>query len=243
MDLGQADAAEKSFAAGVQAMEEAAAQFPADSPRRVLAMTTAPAERALLSLRDGRYAAALDQSSAVIKRLDDLVAEFATIDSAIERRVGIDALHGLLEVVSSAAVHLGKYDVAEAAARRHDMLPAGQAADPELHKAIRQVEIARALVGQGKRAEARATVEPALSLLRDRASAGTTMVNLRQSLAEALYVGALAQEDDPAGLAERRRLLDQASVVLAGASAEARQLRTLRELSEDIATARQASGG
>ena len=224
-------------------MEEAAAQFPADSPRRVLAMTTAPMEQAQLSLLAGRYAAALDQASAVVKRLDDLAAESAKSDPMIERRISVGALHNPLEVVTAAAIHLGKYEVAEAAARRHDALPPGQMTDPDLHKAMRQVEVARARVGQGKSAEARATLEPALNLLRDRASNGTTMVSLREGLAEALYVDALAQADDPAGLAEKRRLLDQASAVLAGASAEARQLRTLRELSEEIATARQAPGG
>jgi hypothetical protein len=243
MDLGQTEAAERSFAAGVQAMEEAAAQFPADSPRRVLAMTTAPTEQALLSLRAGRYAAALDQASAVARRLDDLAAESAKSDPMIERRISIGAMHGLMEVVTAAAIHLGKYDVAEAAARRHDTLAAGQTADPDLHKALRQVEIARALTGQGKRAEARTTLEPALVLLKERAGTGTTPLGLRHSLAEALYVAGLAQENDAAGLAEKRKLLDQASAMLAGAPAEARQLRTLRELSEEIATARQASGG
>ena len=243
MDLGQTEAAERSFAAGVEAMEQAAAQYPADSPRRVLAMATAPAEGARLSLRAGRYAAALDQSSAIVRRLDDLAAETASTDVAIQRRISSGPLHGLLEVVFSAAIRLGQYDVAEAAARRHDALPPGQVTDPDLHKAARQVEIARALVGQGKRAEARATLEPALPLLRDRASTGTIALDMRQSLAEALHVAALAQADDPAGLAEKRRLLDQASAILAGASAEARQLRTARELSEEIATARQAPGG
>lgn len=243
MDLGQTEAAERSFAAGVQAMEEAASLFPADSPRRVLAMTTAPMEQSLLSLRAGRYAAALDQSSAVVKRLDDLAAESAKSDPMIARRISIGALHGPLEVVYAAAIRLGQYDVAEAAARRHDNLPPGQVTDPDLHKAARQVEIARAQVGQDRRTEAQATLEPGLALLRDRASIGTIALSLRQGLAEALYVAALAQADDAAGLAERRRLLDQASAVLAGAPAEARQLRTLRELSAEIATARQAAGG
>jgi tetratricopeptide (TPR) repeat protein len=243
MDLGQTEAAEKSFSAGVQAMEEAAAQFPADSPRRVLTMTSAPTEQALLSLRAGRHAAALDQASAVVKRLDDLAAESAQTDPMIERGISIFALHGPLEVVTTAATHLGKYDVAEAAARRHDTLPPGQATDPDLHQAARQVEIARAQVGQGKRAEARATLDPAFVLLRDRASTGTIALRLRQGLAEALYVAALTQADDAAGLAEKRKLLDQASAMLAGASVEARQLRTLRELAEEIATARRTAGG
>ena len=206
-------------------------------------MTSAPAEQALLSLRAGRHAAALDQASAIVKRLDDLAAESARTDPMIERRISIFALHGPLEVVTAAAIHLGKYDVAEAAARRHDTLPPGQVTDPDLHQAARQVEIARAQVGQGKRAEARATLQPALAVLKDRAGTGTTSLRLRQGLAEALYVAALAQGDDAAGLAEKRKLLDQASAMLAGASAEALQLRTLRELSEEIATARRTSGG
>ena len=160
-----------------------------------------------------------------------------------EPPVSLVALHGLLEVVTAAAMRLGKYEVAEAAARRHDTLPPGQTSDPDLHKAMRQVEIARALAGQGKRAEARTTLEPALALMQERASTGTTSLALRQGLAEALYAAALAQTDDAAGLAEKRRLLDQASAVLAGAPAEARQLRTSRELSDEIAAARQASAG
>jgi tetratricopeptide (TPR) repeat protein len=240
MSLGQVAEAERSFAEGVKATEEAAAQFPADSPRRVIAMTTVPSERALLSLRAGNPAAALDQSSAVVKRLDDLVAESAATDEAVERRISNDLLHGLMEVVFDAAVQLGKYDVAEAAARRHAALPRGQSTDPEMHAAIRQVELAWALAGQGRLAEARATLAPALDLLRKRSGMGTMTHNLRENYAKALYVDARAQDDDPAGRTAGRRALEEATAVLAGASAESRQLRPLRELSEQIAKARVA---
>ena len=237
MDQGQSAAAERSFADGVKATEEAAAQFPADSPRRVLAMTRVPAERALLSLRSGRYAAALDQSSATVKRLDDLGAASAGADATIERRISIGALHGLLETVFTSALHAGKFDVAEAAARRHGELPTGGTSDSGLHKALRQVEIARALVGQGKRAEAQAALQPALDLIRERTSSGTVGTALRRSYAEALYVEASVQGGDPDGRKARRRALDEASAVLVGVSAEARQLRSMRQLSEEIAAA------
>jgi hypothetical protein len=240
MSLGQVAEAERSFAEGVKATEEAAAQFPADSPRRVIAMTTVPSERALLSLRAGNPAAALDQSSAVVKRLDDMVAESAATDEAVERRISNELMHGLMEVVFDAAVQLGKYDVAEAAARRHAALPRGQSTDPEMHAAIRQVELAWALAGQGRLAEARATLAPALDLLRKRSGMGTMTHNLRENYAKALYVDARAQDDDPAGRTARQRALEEATAVLAGASAESRQLRPLRELSEQIAKARVA---
>jgi len=238
MSLGQVAEAERSFAAGVQATEEAAAQFPADSPRRVVAMTAVPSERALLSLRAGNFPAALDQSSAVVKHLDNLAAESAATDEAVERRISNELMHGLMEVVFDAAVQLGKYDVAEAAARRHGALPRGQSTDPDMHTALRQVELAWALAGQGRHAEARATLAPALDLLRKRSVTGTMTHNLRESYAKALYVDARAQDDDPVGRTARRRSLDEAAAVLDGASAEARQLRPLRELSKGIATAR-----
>jgi hypothetical protein len=222
----------------VKATEEAAAQFPADSPRRVLAMTRVPAERALLSLRAGRYAAALDQSSATARRLDDLVAESAGADATMERRMSVGALHGLLETVFTSALHTGKFDVAEAAARRHDALPLGGNFDPALHKAHRQVEMARALVGQGKRGEAQAALQPGLDLIRERTSSGTAGTGLRRSYAEALYVEASVQGGDPDGRKARQRALDEASAVLAGVSAEARQLRSMREVSEEITAAR-----
>jgi len=173
-----------------------------------------------------------------LKRLDDLAAASAGTDATMARRIGVFAPHGLLETIYSAAIHLGKYDVAADAARRHDSLPLGQASDPELHEALRQVELARALVGQGKRVEVQATLEPTLAMLRGRVSTGTATLSLRQGCAEALYAAALAQGDDPAGRATRRRLLDEASALLAGVSAEARQLRSLRQLSDEIAAAR-----
>jgi hypothetical protein len=69
---------------------------------------------------------------------------------------------------------------------------------------------------------------------------GTMTHNLRENYAKALYVDARAQDDDPAGRTARRRALEEATAVLAGASAESRQLRPLRELSEQIAKARVA---
>ena len=239
MEFGQTAAAERTFALGVQATEESASQFPGDSERHALAIIRPVAERARLSLAAGNYAVAFAQASGVVARLD----EFA---SSADRYVVLwkdDLLHGALETVTTAGLRLGKFADAEAAARRHDTLEPGNNEDPEMHSAMRQVEMAQALTGQGRHDEARAALEPALVLLRDRTNAGTMGLDLRQNWAEALYVHALAQEAEPTGRAARAKALTEASAVLAGLSAEARQLRSVRALSDDISAARAKSGG
>jgi tetratricopeptide (TPR) repeat protein len=239
MEFGRSAAAERSFASGVKATEEVAAQQPADSERHAIAIIRPVQEQAQLSLAAGSYAVAFEQASAVVRRLD----EFA---SSADRYVVLwidDLLHGALETVSSAGMRLGKFAEAEAAARRHDALEPGSNEDPQLHRARRQVEVAQALVGQGRRDEARAELEPALALLRDRTKSGAMGLDLRRDYAAALYVQALAQDDGPAGRAVRAKALAEASTVLGGLSPEARQLRFVRVLSDDISAARQAPGG
>jgi len=107
-----------------------------------------------------------------------------------------------------------------------------------MHKALRQVELARALEGQGRRAEAKATLAPALAVFRERTRSGAMGLDLRRSYAQALYVEAMLQDDDAAGRRIREQSLAEASAVLAGASAEAREMRTLCELSAEIAAAK-----
>jgi tetratricopeptide (TPR) repeat protein len=235
LDVGQAAASERSFAEGLKATEEGSAQFAEDNLRRALGMLRAPAERALLSLRADNFEAAYDQSTAVVRRLDAMAAE---VEAAGLTRFVSGGLHGVLETVSDSATQLGRYAEAEAVVRRHDALPPALSGDLEMHKALRQVELARALHGQGKRAEARTTLAPALALFRERTRTGAMGLDLRRSYAQALYVEALLQDDDPAGRRVRERSLVDAAAVLAGASAEAREMRTLRELSAEIAAAR-----
>jgi hypothetical protein len=53
---------------------------------------------------------------------------------------------------------------------------------------------------------------------------------------------ARAQEDDDAGRAQRRALLDEAASVLGGLSQEAQQFQTSRELIEWVTQARTHAG-
>ena len=235
LGMGQVEASRRSLAEGLKATEEGSAQFAADNLRRTLGMLRAPAERALLALEGGDVEGAYDQSTAIVRRIDAMSAE---IEAAGLTRMVDGGMHGLLETVSESATRLGRYSEAEAAVRRHDALPPGQAGDLEMHEALRQVELARALEGQGKRAEARAALAPALALFRERTSSGAMGLSLRRSYAQALYVEAMLQDDDAAGRRVREQLLAEASAVLAGLSAEARELRSLRELSAEITAAR-----
>jgi len=235
MDYGQAAAAERSFAMGIKATEANAAQYPEGSDRRVLANLRPVQERSQLSLLAGNDAAALDQAAAVMRRLDEIATG---ADAADLGWINI-ARHGALEIVTDASMRLGRYGEMEAATRQHAALPpAGGSGDQEMHEALIAVELARALAGQGKRAEARATLEPALVFLRERGSFGAMGVDLRRNTAAALLVQALAQDLDPAGRVVRDKALAEAAEVLAGMSAEARQLRSVRLLFQEVSAAR-----
>jgi tetratricopeptide (TPR) repeat protein len=237
LEIGQAAASERSFAEGLKATEEGSAQFEENNLRRTLGMLFAPTQRALMSRLAGDYEAAYDQSTAVMRRVDGMAAE---VEAAGLTLMVAGGLHGILETVSESATRLGRYAEAEVAVRRHDALPPGQTGDREMHGALRQVELARTLGGQGKRAEAKATLAPALAVFRERTSSGAMGLDLRRSYAQALYVEALLQDDDAAGRKVREQSLAEASAVLAGASAEAREMRSMRELSAEIAALRAA---
>jgi len=146
----------------------------------------------------------------------------------------------LLGIVGAAAIRLGRYEDAEAAARRHLALPPSAFGDPASHAAREQVHLAHALAAQGKDAEAAQVLAPALGDYQDRKQAGATGTSFRLDYAEALYVSTLIQAPDPAGRAARRQALDAAAAELSTASAEVRQLREARELARWIAEARSA---
>jgi hypothetical protein len=237
MAFGQANAAERAFTEGVQATEELAAQFPEGSLRRTLAMMRPPGERATLSLRSGEFAAAFDQASAAARNLEQLPIEEDDTAARLDRTEG---LHWLLGIVGAAAIRLGRYEDAEAAARRHLALPPSALGDPASHAAREQVHLAHALAAQGKDWDAAQVLAPALGYYQDKKQAGATGTSFRLDYAEALYVSALIQALDPAGRAARRQALDAAAAELSTASAEVRQLREARELARWIAEARSA---
>ena len=96
--------------------------------------------------------------------------------------------------------------------------------------AWRHVLRAEAMTLQGRLPEALQTIAPALETYRDMKSKGATHLTFRQRFARALYVQALAQPSDAAGLEQRRASLTEAANVLAELTEEARQLRDTKEL-------------
>ncbi len=94
--------------------------------------------------------------------------------------------------------------------------------------------LAHAIALQGRNAEARKLLQPALDYYRQQQQAGANGTTFRHDSAYALYVSALSR---PAGTSERVKGLAEASRLLDGASSEARQLAFMRELARWVAAA------
>lgn len=238
MALGREAAAEKSFGEAARGTEEFAVQYPDGSLRRTMTMMSVPGDRAQLSLSAGRYAAAFDQATALVRSIDQL--EIDADDVAAEQTRN-DMLHWMLGTAQSAALRLGRYADAEANARRHLALAPATFGDPTREEANEQIALAHALARQGKRSEAAEVLAPALEYLRGMRSVDTPSITIRGMYVEALYVSALTQADDAAGRRARREALDRASEELAQVSPEVRQLREARELAAWIDEAKASS--
>jgi hypothetical protein len=104
-------------------------------------------------------------------------------------------------------------------------------------KTDRHVRLAFALAKQGQTTEAREVLEPALEYFRARRAAGSAGTQFHLNHAEALYVSAIAQENDAAGRLARQQALSAATTELDGLSDEARQLLAARMLRDWIAAA------
>jgi hypothetical protein len=146
-------------------------------------------------------------------------------------------------LVSESALRLGRYADAEKAARRQLELPLSPFADPNFDRSERQVQLALALAYQGKTAEARSVLAPALQYYAGEKKAGAGDTFFYRDYADALLASAVAQEPDAAGRAARHDALAAAEAELRLASAEARQLSSYRDLSRRVAEARADGGG
>jgi hypothetical protein len=151
-------------------------------------------------------------------------------------------LHWMLDIEAESALRVNRHQQAEVAARRRLDLPPSVFGDPVEDKARQQLQLAHALARQGRGAEAREALAPAMDHYRAMRVAGASGTDFRLRHAQALIVSALAQEDDPAGRNARQQALSGAAAELASVSDEVRQLRGTRELSTWIATAQAAPG-
>jgi hypothetical protein len=147
-----------------------------------------------------------------------------------------------LEQAARAALNLQHYAEAETAARA--LLPLHPESEiisdyPYLDQpddvVWGRVLLAQAAVGQGRKAEAQKTLEPALAHYRDAEAHGAACVIFRQHFARALYVQSLAELTDAAGLTRCREELNEAGRLLQSLTDEGRQLHDSKELLSWIA--------
>jgi hypothetical protein len=235
VELGLHADAERTLVSAAAATEVGAAQFAEGSPRRRMAGGRPRAERAWLALRTGKTEIAFRDFQSIVAELDAI--EFPP-DERLGQSIRNDYLSWTLGALSEAAIRLSRFPEAEAAARRRMALPDSAFGDVVRERTDRHLRLAFALAKLGRSTEAREVLEPALEHFSERRAAGGAGTNFHLEYAEALYVGAIAQEDDPAGRSERQARLAAATTELEALSDEARQLREARLLRERIAAAR-----
>jgi hypothetical protein len=236
-ETGQRAAAERSFDAFVNSRKELDNLLPEGDSRRAVNRARASLGQARYKQVAGDQTAAYDLGNASIRELEEL--SFSAGDASSQARD--DALQNALGVVSRAALRLGRYAEAEAAARRRMAMPpmsGSSGDDPRKDMFKRRVPLAHAIAKQGRGAEAQTVLAPALAYYDREQKAGAIGTDFRLAYAEALYVNALAQGTDAAGLATRERALARSAELISGASAEVQRLVATRELSGWIASAR-----
>ena len=235
VELGWRADAERTLVSAAAATEASAAQFAEGSPRRWLTLGRPRGERAWLALVAGEADKAFADLHAIVAELDKL--EFPP-DDQLGQSIRDDSMSWMLGALTDAAMQLARFPEAEAAARRRMALPDSRFGDVVREKADRHLRLAFALAKLGQTTEAREVLEPTLEYFRERRAVGSAGTQFHLEYAEALYVSAIAQEDDTAGRGAREQALAAATTELDRLSDEARQLLAARMLRERIAAAR-----
>jgi tetratricopeptide (TPR) repeat protein len=196
---------------------------------------------AAVQLAQGDAQAAFANASAVIARIDAVKVPANDLGSSILQN---NMLSGSLRTAATAALRLGHYSQAEALGRRWQVLPPNSRSedDPKERSSAATAVLANAVALQGRTDEALAILQPALAFYRQEQQAGASGTTFRGDYAYALYVSALTFASD-SDRPKREAALNQAANLIAGASAEARNLANMREVSGLIASARVAKRG
>ncbi len=242
-ETGDAAAAAQSFKGYTRDAAEFAATLPTDDPRRKILAEGPGVLGATLQLAQGDARAALASATAVTERIASVVVSKDDVNSQLmqSRTLGAD-----LHAASVAALRLGRYAQAEALAHRALTIPTdlnNSAADSQTQKSEVQTILAHSVVGQERPDEARKILQPALDWFRKQLAGGAHETQFREDFAYALYVDAVAQPTDSAGRKQHDADLAQAVELIAGASAEAQKMATMKYVAGLIAAARAAPNG
>jgi hypothetical protein len=189
----------------------------------------------------GDYEAIHARATALDERLQKIVPK-----NALTRNIRIIAIRQDHMWIAESALRTSRPEEAlsaSMAAVEHPMVtPTDEKTLVDSIVAQAQTRLGQSLIASGHRTEALAALSPAISYYRSRQAKGAGATSYRQDFGRALYQEALAQNDDEAGRAQRRALLDEAQSVLAGLSQEAQQLRTSKELIAWVSDARAKLG-
>lgn len=236
--VGQRDAAQQTMRRAEQAVQETGQLEDKGSSRQRLYSMIPSSVRSRLHLLNHEDQAALDAAAEIARQ----VRGVATPDQ-LGATMKSNILRNTLTVETLAALQLGRYTVAETAARERFELPPNPFSDfaPEVEQTRARVTLAHALAGQGRRDEAQTIMQAELANYAARRKAGAKGVTFERDLTYAMYVSAISQPGDAAGQARRAGELAEAMRALARIPAEARSIYEVRELTRLVAEA--ARGG
>ena len=185
----------------------------------------------------GDYETIHAKSVALNDRLQKIVPK-----NALTRNIRTEAIRQDHTWIVESALRTSRPEEAMSLARQLAEPVAPQPSDEkiilDMNLGRARVRLGQSLIASGKKADARTVLEKALSYYRSRQANGASATLYRQDFGAALYHLSQAQEDDEAGRAQRRALLDEAASVLGGLSQEAQQFYSSRELIQWVIDAR-----
>ncbi|MGH8041189.1 MAG: hypothetical protein ACREPN_03995 [Rudaea sp.] len=238
---GDSDAVAQSVKAFKRDIGERIAQLPKDDPSRPLLAKSSLTFSSRLHLFDGNWQAAYNTAMKMVDDVDSIKIPADDINSTTIKQ---NLMNGTLGTAAIASIWLGRYAQAEKLARQWLALPANtnSVADPRDRTSGIDAVLANAMTMQGRKEEARKTLQSALEYYAAEQKAGADGTDFRHAYAYAFYVSAISAPADAAGRKQRESALTQASALIKGASEEAQRLVGMRQIAGLIAAARKGSG-
>lgn len=229
---GQESQARESFEQSMLSAEAFVSRFPEGGELWRVAQAFPDLANARLALALGEDARVIEHSQTAIMHLRDL--------EDVNLLVRHSFMRSVLSYSTDAALRLGHYAEAEAAARERLETPVrATAIDPHDLHAETRIGLAHAMAMQGRMSEAGELLAPDLARYREIRQQGASGIRFHRNFAHALYVSAITQPEDEAGRARREAALTEAADLLAGLPAEVHGHPESRALSAWVAAARE----
>jgi hypothetical protein len=223
-------------------MDDLAATYASEDPRRQVIATSPDGLRGRVLLFEGETQAAFTNASAVINRVEQIKVD---AENRNFERTRSNNLRFSLTTATMSAIRLGHAAQAETLARQLIAVPIdpGSRGDAQELAYRNEAMLAHAVALQGRGDETGTILQPALEYYEKEQQGGAHGTSFRRDYAYALYVDALARGADADSRAKRDAELSEAAKLIAGASTEVQKLSMVRELSDLIAAARASTHG